>query len=121
MMIQSKRIRREIMLSVRSGDQKKIEKAQNKQQHLMKEQTQLNQRKMKSSMLVSLPMMLLWPSLRNLFDGQTLAILPFNIPFIPQELGFGYWYFFVSITVNLIVNRLFGLTFEFDPEEIEEF
>ena len=119
MMIESRKIQRETMNSMKSGNEKKIKKAQERQQRLMEKQNELNQKRLKNSMFLSLPMMLLWPSLRSLFEGQPIAILPFDLPFLPTELGFGYWYFFCSIASNVVINRLFGLTFEIDPEEIE--
>jgi len=120
MMIESRKIQRESMNSMKSGNEKRAKKAQERQQRLMVQQNELNQKKMRNSLFLNLPMMLLWPSLRSLFEGQVIAILPFDFPFLSRELGFSYWYFFCSMASSVIINRLFGMTFEIEPEEIED-
>jgi uncharacterized membrane protein (DUF106 family) len=45
--------------------------------------------------------------------------MPFNAPFFPEELTIGSWYLLCSLSVNIILSRIIGLTFEIDPDESE--
>jgi uncharacterized membrane protein (DUF106 family) len=117
LMIASSRARKEMMDATRSGNQRRIDKAQRRQQELLQQQTAMTNSRMRSSMLFTLPMLLIWRPLGDFFSGTVVAHFPFNFPYIPLELSFFQWYLLCSFSLNTIMNRLFGLTFEIDPED----
>jgi uncharacterized membrane protein (DUF106 family) len=117
LMIESARARKEIMDATRSGNQRRIDKAQKKQNQLMQEQSKMSMDRMRSSMLFTVPMLLIWPSLGRFFGEIIVANFPFDFPYIPREFSFIQWYLLCSFSMNVILNRVFGLTFEIDPED----
>jgi uncharacterized membrane protein (DUF106 family) len=117
LMIESHKSRKEVMEATKSGNQRKIARAQKRQQDIMAEQSKISMDRMKSTMFFTLPLILIWPVLRNFYEGTTIAYFPFPFPWIPFEMGFGHWYILTSISFNIIISRLMGLTFEIDPDE----
>ena len=117
LMIASSRARKEMMEATRSGNQRRIDKAQRRQQELLQQQTALTNSRMRSSMLFTIPMLLIWPTLGRFFGDSIIAHFPFNFPYIPREFSFFQWYLLCSFSLNTIMNRVFGLTFEIDPED----
>jgi len=117
LMIESSKARKEVMDATRSGNQRRIEKAQRKQQDLMAQQSKVSMDRMKGSMLFTLPMLLIWPSFGRFFGDTIVAYFPFNFPWIPMEFTFVQWYLMCSFSFNILLNRFFGLTFEIDPED----
>ncbi|MBN2336548.1 DUF106 domain-containing protein [Candidatus Bathyarchaeota archaeon] len=115
--IESSRVRSELMEATRSGNQRRITKAQKRQQDLMAQQSKISMDRMKSSMFFTLPLLLIWPTLGKFFEGTVVAYFPFSFPWIPTELKFIQWYLLCSIGFNIILNRVFGLSFEIDPED----
>ena len=110
-------IAKEMMDATRSGNQRRIDKAQRRQQELLQQQTAMTNSRMRSSMLFTLPMLLIWRPLGDFFAGTVIAHFPFNFPYIPREFSFFQWYLLCSFSLNTIMNRVFGLTFEIDPED----
>lgn len=117
LMIASSKARKEMMDATRSGNQRRIDKAQRRQQELLQQQTKMTNSRMKSSMLFTLPMLLVWPTLGRFFGDTIVAHFPFNFPYIPLEFSFFQWYLLCSFSLNTVLNRLFGLSFEIDPED----
>jgi uncharacterized membrane protein (DUF106 family) len=117
LMIASSRARKEMMDATRSGNQRRIDKAQRRQQELLQQQTAMTNSRMRSSMLFTIPMLLIWPTLGGFFGSTVVAHFPFKFPRIPLELTFFQWYLLCSFSLNTVLNRVFGLTFEIDPED----
>lgn len=117
LMVESSKARKEVMDATRNGNQRRIEKAQRRQQDLMAQQSKVSMDRMKGSMLFTLPMLLIWPSFGRFFGDTIVAYFPFNFPWIPREFTFVQWYLMCSFSFNIILNRMFGLTFEIDPED----
>ena len=115
--IESHRVRQELMETTRSGNQRRISKAQKRQQELMQQQSKISMDRMRSSMFFTLPLLLIWPTLGRFFGATKVAFFPFDFPRIPRQLTFIQWYLICSITFNIILNRLFGLSFEIEPED----
>jgi uncharacterized membrane protein (DUF106 family) len=115
--IESHKVRKELMDATKSGNQRRIDKAQKKQQDLMSQQSKISMDRMRSSMLFTLPLLLFWGTLRNFFGTNTIAYFPFNFPYIPREFGFFNWYLLCSFAFNVILNRIFGMSFEIEPDE----
>ena len=115
--IESHKVRKELMDATRSGNQRRISKAQTRQQDLMQQQSKISMDRMKSSMFFTLPLILLWPTLGRFFGEVKVAYFPFDFPWVPRELSFIQWYLICSLTFNIILNRVFVLTFEIEPED----
>ena len=115
--IESTKIRKELMDATRSGNQRRIAKAQQRQQDLMAQQSKISMDRMRSSMFFTLPLLFLWRPLSEFFSGTVIAYFPFSFPRIPMEFKFIQWYLLCSISFNIVLNRLFGLSFEIDPED----
>ncbi len=119
MMIESARARKELMEATKSGNQRRISKAQTKQSELMKAQQKASSGRMKLTMYVMIPFILIWQVLNGFFGKTIIAYMPFNAPFFPEELTIGSWYLLCSLSVNIVLSRIIGLTFEIDPDESE--
>ena len=119
MMVGSARARKELMAAMKTGNQRRISQAQTKQNELMKEQQKASSGRMKLTMYVMIPFLLIWQVLNGFFGRTIIAFMPFNAPFFPEELTIGNWYLLCSISVNIVLSRIIGLTFEIDPDESE--
>ncbi len=119
MMIGSARARKELMEAMKTGNQRRISKAKSKQDELMKAQQKASSGRMKLTMYVMIPFILIWQVLNGFFGKTIIAFMPFNAPFFPEELTIGNWYLLCSISVNIVLSRIIGLTFEIDPDESE--
>jgi uncharacterized membrane protein (DUF106 family) len=116
--IESSRLRSELMQATRSGNQRRISKAQKRQQDLMAQQSKISMDRMKSSLFFTIPLLLIWQPLGRFFGSTIVAYFPFTFPYIPREFGFIQWYLLCSFAFNVVLNRIFGLTFEIEPEEL---
>ncbi|MGD2142530.1 MAG: EMC3/TMCO1 family protein [Candidatus Bathyarchaeota archaeon] len=117
MMIESARVRKEVMEAMKSGNQRRISKAQNRQQELMKQQQQMSMGRLKLTLYFFIPFILIWTVLRNFFGNTIIAYMPFKAPFFNTEMSIGNWYILCSISINIVLSRIMGLTFEIDPDE----
>ncbi|MFH0849518.1 MAG: EMC3/TMCO1 family protein [Candidatus Bathyarchaeota archaeon] len=115
--IESHRVRSELMDATKSGNQRRISKAQTRQQELMAQQSKISMDRMKSSLFFTIPLLLIWPTLGKFFGDAVVAYFPFDFPWVPREFSFISWYLLCSLSFNIILNRLFGLSFEIDPED----
>ncbi len=115
--IESSRVRKELMDATRSGNQRRISKVQKRQQDLMSQQSKISMDRMKSSMFFTIPLLFLWRPLSEFFSGIVIAYFPFSFPWVPLEFKFIQWYILCSISFNIVLNRVFGLSFEIDPED----
>jgi len=115
--IESHRVRGELMDATRSGNQRRVEKAQKRQQDLMAQQSKMSMDRMKSSLFFTIPLLLIWPTLGSFFGEATVAFFPFSFPWVPAEFSFISWYLLCSVAFNVVLNRVFGLSFEIDPED----
>lgn len=112
--IESQYARQEVMAAMRSKNQRAIAKAQKLQQETMKDQQKMMMGRMKTTLLFFVPFILIWQVLINFFKGVT-AYMPLDFPWIGSELSVGTWYIFCSISTNIVVSRVLGLTFEIEP------
>ncbi len=119
MMVESARVRKEVMEAMKSGNQRRISKAQNRQSEIMKETQKASSGRMKLTMYVMIPFLLIWQVLNGFFGKTIIAYMPFNAPFFPDELTIGNWYLLCSLSVNIVLSRIIGLTFEIDPDDSE--
>ena len=115
--IESSKIRKELMDATRSGNQRRMAKVQKRQQDLMSQQSKISMDRMRSSLFFTIPLLFMWRPLSEFFSGIVIAYFPFNFPWVPLEFKFIQWYILCSISFNIVLNRLFGLSFEIDPED----
>jgi uncharacterized membrane protein (DUF106 family) len=120
MMEEANYAQRELMAAMRSGNQRRISRAQKRQQEISQLQLKSSGDRMKISIFFIIPLFLLWPILRNLFGNNIIAYVPFDAPLLGATLGMFNWYFLCSLATNIIFQRVLGLTFEIEPREIEE-
>ncbi len=118
--IESHHVRQEMMEAMRSGNQRRIAKAQKRQQDMMKTQQKMTSDRMKIMLFFMIPFLAIWQLLRNFFKGVTyIAVMPFTAPWIAPNgtLSVGTWYLFCSIAMNIVISRVLGLTFEIEPKK----
>jgi uncharacterized membrane protein (DUF106 family) len=115
--IESHKVRQELMDATKSGNQRRMDKAQKRQQELMAQQSKISMDRMKSSLFFTIPLLLIWPTLGSFFGGTIIAYFPFSFPWVPTEFSFISWYLLCSLSFNILLNRVFGLSFEIDPED----
>jgi len=118
--IDSHHVRQELMGAMRGGNQRRIAKAQKRQQDMMKTQQKMTADRMKIMLFFMIPFLGIWQVLRNFFKGVTyIAVMPFPVPWLAPEgtLSVGTWYLFCSISMNIVISRVLGLTFEIEPEK----
>jgi len=119
MTIESHRVRQEMTKAMKSGNQSKIDKAQRRQQQLMSKQSNMTMDRMKISIFFMIPFLLIWRLLGSFFGGVTIAYFPMDVPLIPKDFSVANWYILCSLSTNIIISRILGLTFEVGPEDLE--
>jgi uncharacterized membrane protein (DUF106 family) len=118
--IGSQYARQELMEAMRSENQRRISRAQKRQQDMMKTQQKMTMDRMKIMLFFMIPFLLIWQVLRNFFKGvEFIALMPFKLPFIAPTgtLSVSTWYLFCSIATNIVISRVLGLTFEIEPKK----
>ncbi|MDH5201052.1 MAG: EMC3/TMCO1 family protein [Candidatus Bathyarchaeota archaeon] len=120
MMEEANYAQRELMAAMRSGNQRRISRAQKRQQETSQQQLKSSGGRMKTSIFFIIPLFILWPILRNFFGANIIAYVPFDAPLLGATLSMFNWYFLCSLATNIIFQRVLGLTFEIEPREIEE-
>lgn len=116
--IESTHLRQELMSAMRGGNQRQIAKLQKQQQDMMKVQQKMTMDRMKIMLFFFIPFILIWQVLGNFFQG-IIAFMPFEAPWIGKQLTVGSWYIFCSISTNIVVSRVLGLTFEIEPRKTD--
>lgn len=116
-MTESRIAQQELMAAMKTGNQRRISKAQKRQQQLSQEQMKMSGNRMKASFFFIIPLMLLWPILGRFFGNVVLAYMPFKPPFFGTELKLINWYFLCSIASSIVTQRVLGLTFEISPKD----
>ena len=118
--IASSHAQQEVMAAMKSGNKRRIEKAQKRSQDASQDQMKLLNSQMKNQTLILLPLLLIYPSLNSFFGSEIVAVMPFNFPFLGQELGFFGWYLLNSFLTKSLFDRILGLEFEIEPAKISE-
>ena len=114
---ESRVAQKEMMAAMKGGNQRTISKAQKRQKELSQKMLKITGNRTKNQLFYIIPLMLLWPVLRNFFGDAVVAYMPFKSPFSGLELKMGGWYVLCSITTSIIIQRVLGLTFEIYPED----
>ena len=118
--VESHHLRQELMEAMRSGNQRRISRAQKRQQQLLKTQQKMTMDRMKLMLFFFVPFIIIWQVLNKFLSGvEYLALLPFKVPFIAPQgtLSVSTWYIICSVSTNIVISRALGLTFEIEPRE----
>jgi uncharacterized membrane protein (DUF106 family) len=118
MMTESAHVRQELMDAMKSNNQRKIARAQKRQQELSQEQMKQSSSRMKTMLIFTIPLLLLWPVLGRFFGSNIVAYMPFEAPWVGTDLYMINWYLLTSIASNIVIQRIMGLTFEIEPKEV---
>ena len=116
-MIESSRLRREMMEAVRRGDQRRVARLQKRQQRMMAEQSKMTMERMKLTLFFFIPLILIWNLLIKFFGKAPVAYMPFKAPWVGETLNITVWYILCSLATNVVISRALGLTFEIDAGE----
>lgn len=80
----------------------------------MKEMMSTNSQIMKhmyKGLFVSLIIVMLFlPYMGVQYEGMTVALMPFELPFIGNELTWIFWYVLVSFTIGWVIRKLLGMS-----------
>ena len=116
-MEESTHAQQELMAAMRSGNQRRIQKAQQRQKGSQQTQMKNSNAQMKTSMYTMIPMLIMWQILGG-FYGRSIGVawMPFNpVLWSGTKLNYITWYIICSFTASIIMRRLFGLSFEIEP------
>lgn len=114
---ESRIAQKELMAAMKSGNQRTISKAQKRQQETSQKMLKVTGKRTRAQLFYIIPLLLLWPVLRNFFGDAVVAYMPFKSPFFSLELKMGGWYILCSFASSIIIQRVLGLTFEIDPQD----
>jgi uncharacterized membrane protein (DUF106 family) len=127
-----KAFRSEMTQAMRDGDKQKQEKLKKKQQQMNKMQMEMSKEQLKPTLLFMIPLWGIYFLMSSYIGGGLLAVLPIFIPYIACSasslthcisstsfsasipwIPFFWWYMVCSFTFSTLINRLFGLTFDY--------
>ncbi len=120
--VESHHLRQELMEAMRSGNQRRISRAQRRQQELLKTQQRITMDRMKLMLFFFIPFILIWQLLNRFLSGVLyIALMPFKVPLLAPKgtLSVSTWYIICSVATNIVISRILGLTFEIEPRESE--
>jgi uncharacterized membrane protein (DUF106 family) len=128
-----KAFRGEMSQAMREGDKQKQDKMKKKQQQMNKMQMEMSKEQMKPTFLFMIPLFGLYYLVNGYMNcnaltffcsvSKPLITVPIYIPYIFAGMTIGgaliavmpfwVWYFVCSFTFSTLINRLFGLTFDY--------
>ena len=116
-MVESSHAQQELMTALRSGNQRRIQKAQQRRKDSQENQMKNSNAQMKTSMYTMIPLLIMWQILSG-FYGRSVGVawMPFDPILFGTKLNYITWYIICSFTASIITRRVFGLSFEIDPK-----
>jgi uncharacterized membrane protein (DUF106 family) len=128
-----KAFRSEMTQAMREGDKQKQDKMKKKQQQMNKMQMEMSKEQMKPTFLFMIPLFGLYYLVSGYMNCNSLTFIcshsvplitvPIYIPYIfagtvisgalIAVMPFWVWYFVCSFTFSTLINRIFGLTFDY--------
>ncbi|MQY82396.1 DUF106 domain-containing protein [archaeon] len=117
-MEESSHAQQELMAAMKGGNQRRIQKAQQRQKEAQQIQMKHSSLQTKSTMYTMIPIMIMWWILGG-FYGKSVGVawMPFDpILWKGRKLNYATWYIICSFTASLIMRRLFGISFEIEPK-----
>ena len=116
-MEESSHAQQELMAAMKSGSQRRIQKAQQRQKEAQQIQMKHSSAQTKTSMYTIIPIMIMWWILGRFYGTSTgVAWMPFDPIFFGIKLNYATWYIICSLTASLIMRRVFGISFEIEPK-----
>ncbi len=76
---------------------------------LMKTQNQYMKHSFKMMIISLVVISLFLPWAQYTYSAQSVATLPFSLPFIGSSLSWAYWYILISFSVGWIIRKLLGV------------
>ena len=116
-MEESTHAQQELMAAMRSGNQRRIQKAQQRQKDSQQAQMKNSNSQMKASMYTMIPLLIMWQILGG-FYGRSVGVawMPFDPILFGTKLNYITWYIICSFTASIVMRRVFGLSFEIEPK-----
>jgi uncharacterized membrane protein (DUF106 family) len=120
--LELKAFRSEMTQAMKEGDKQKQEKMKKKQQQMNKMQMEMSKEQLKPTLLFMIPLWGVYFLVSSLIGAGPLIVLPIYIPYVAMTLSglgiipwapFFWWYMVCSFTFSTLINRLFGLTFDY--------
>ena len=117
-MEESSHAQQELMAAIKTGNQRRTQKAQQRQKEAQQTQMKHSNAQTKSTMYTIIPIMIMWYILGGFYGRSTgVAWMPFDpILWSGRKLNYATWYIICSFTASLIMRRLFGISFEIEPK-----
>ncbi len=114
---ESSHAQQELMAALKSGNQRRIQKAEQRQKTSQQNQMKNSNAQLKSSLYTTIPIIIMWQILGRFYGVSTaVAWMPFHPIIFGRKLNYATWYVICSVTASLIMRRLFGLSFEIEPK-----
>ena len=120
-MEESSHAQQELMAAMKSGNQRRIQKAQQRQKVSRETQMKSSSSQMKTTTYTMIPLFIMWGILGS-FYGRTIGVawMPFDpILWSGTQLNYITWYMFCSFTASIIMRRAFGMSFEIEPQRVD--
>lgn len=118
--IASSHAQQEVMAAMKSGNQRRIDKAQKRSQDASQDQMKMMNSQMKNNFLILLPLLVVFPALSSFFGNEIVAVMPFSFPYFGMELTYFNWYLLNSFFTKTLLDRILGLEFEIEPATIRD-
>jgi uncharacterized membrane protein (DUF106 family) len=114
---ESSHAQQELMAALKSGNQRRIQKAQQRQKESQQTQMKNSNAQLKASLYTTIPIIIMWQILGRFYGVSTgVAWMPFHPIIFGRKLNYATWYVICSVTASLIMRRVFGLSFEIEPK-----
>ena len=114
---ESSHAQQELMAALKSGNQRRIQKAQQRQKESQQTQMKNSNAPMNTTLYTTIPILIMWQILGRFYGVSTaVAWMPFHPIIFGRKLNYATWYVICSVTASLIMRRVFGLSFEIEPK-----
>ena len=114
---ESSHAQQELMAAARSGNQRRIQKAEQRQKKSQQAQMKNSNAQLKASLYTTIPIIIMWRVLGGFYGVSTgVAWMPFHPFFFGIKLNYSTWYVICSVTASIIMRRVFGLSFEIESK-----
>ena len=114
---ESSHAQQELMAALKSGNQRRIQKAEQRQKESQQTQMKNSNAQMKTTLYTTIPILIMWQILGGFYGVSTaVAWMPFHPIIFGRKLNYATWYVICSVTASLIMRRVFGLSFEIEPK-----
>lgn len=114
---ESSHAQQELMAAARSGNQRRIQKAEQRQKKSQQTQMKNSNAQLKTNLYTTIPIIIMWRILGGFYGVSTgVAWMPFHPILFGRKLNYSTWYVICSVTASLIMRRVFGLSFEVEPK-----